>query len=375
MNSKGGVNTDGLVKIDNGDIQEVISQYEKKIYDLQQLLEISRSLCSTLDFSNLIESILYTCMGQFRVLGAGIFVLNALDTDSYQLNENYSGIDIDPNVVYEIPSANPLVKFLESCAVPLTMEELTEKVTKACDISVLAAMHPSLIVPLIQHKRLNGVLVLGEKITLDEEKYSDDEKDQAAGIASLAAIAINNAALLERSSTDMMTHLKLKYFFFNVLTERLDAAFANDRNLSVIMFDIDFFKRFNDTYGHACGDYVLQTVAKVIKSSIRAQDLASRYGGEEFTVLLADTRREDAMTVADRIRSKIEQYDFNYENQHVKVTISVGVSTFDIVENPAVQPRVLVDQADQALYVSKRSGRNRVTFADPKLISEIRVEE
>lgn len=357
-------------------IQEKISQYEKKIYDLQQLLEISRSLCSTLEFSNLIESILYTCMGQFRVLGAGIFVLNALDSDSLQLCENYSGIDINPNVKYEIPSTNELVKFLENNPYPLSMDELKSKLDAGTDISMLASLHPSLIVPLIQHNHLNGILVLGEKITLmAEDTYTDDEKEQAAGIASLAAIAINNAALVERSSTDMMTHLKLKYFFFNVLTDKLDSALVNNKNVSVIMFDIDFFKRFNDTYGHACGDYVLQTVAKVIKSSVRSQDLAARYGGEEFTVLLNETRKEDAITVAGRIRSKIEQYDFNYENQHVKVTISVGVSTFDTVENPVTLPKVLVDQADQALYVSKRSGRNRVTFADPKLISEVKVED
>ena len=83
--------------------QEIISEYEKKIYDLQQLLEISRSLCSTLEFSKLIESILYTCMGQFHVLGAGLFVLNALDADSLHLDSNYNGIDPNPNISYIIP--------------------------------------------------------------------------------------------------------------------------------------------------------------------------------------------------------------------------------------------------------------------------------
>ncbi len=81
------------------------------------------------------------------------------------------------------------------------------------------------------------------------------------------------------------------------------------------------------------------------------------------------------MTVADRIRSKVEQYDFCYENQHVKVTISLGVTLFDAEKNPVTSPKQIVDQADQALYVSKRSGRNRVTFADEKLISEINLSE
>ncbi len=359
----------------NSDVQGIIAEYEKKIYDLQQLLEVSRSLCSTLEFATLVESILYTCMGQFHVLGAGIFVLSALDADSFHLDSNYNGIDINPNIAYVIPNSNPIVPFLESSNKAYTSEELIQNLPEGTDLNMILSLKPSLVIPLVQHNHLNGILLLGERITLaDDASYTDYEKEQLSVIASLASIAINNAALLERSSTDMMTHLKLKYFFYNVLTDKLDNALANEGSLSVIMFDIDFFKRFNDTYGHACGDYVLQTVAKIIKSSIRGQDMASRYGGEEFTVLLNNTKSEDAMIVAERIRCKVEQFDFCYEDQHVKVTISLGVSTFNIHENPVTSPKLLVDQADQALYVSKRSGRNCVTFADPKLISEIKLD-
>jgi len=362
--------------MDGGAYEAIVAQYEKKIYDLQQLLEISRSLCSTIEFSNLIESILYTCMGQFRVLGAGLFVLDALDADDYELGTNYNGMDLDGSISYKIPVNHPLVSIISSSNKVFTLEELKQECPSDADLRMITSLKPSLIVPLLQKNHLDGILVLGEKITLDDEEgYSTYEKEQILSIASLGAIAINNAALLERSSTDMMTHLKLKYFFYNVLTDKLDAALAQNTPLAVIMFDIDFFKRFNDTYGHACGDYVLQTVAKIIKSCIRGQDLASRYGGEEFTVMLNNTRKEDAMTVADRIRSKVEQFDFCYENQHVKVTISIGVSEFNAESNPVTSPKALVDQADQALYVSKRSGRNRVTFADPKIISEVTLQK
>ena len=359
----------------NGEMQAVIGEYEKKIYDLQQLLEVSRSLCSTLEFATLVESILYTCMGQFHVLGAGIFVLNALDADSFHLDSNYNGIDPNPNISYVIPMSNPVVALLESSNKAFTVDELIENLPEGTDINMITTLKPSLIVPLVQHNHLNGILLLGERITLSEDAgYTDYEKQQITVIASLASIAINNAALLERASTDMMTHLKLKYFFYNTLTDKLDNALANDGKLSIIMFDIDFFKRFNDTYGHACGDYVLITVAKIIKSNIRGMDMASRYGGEEFTVLLNDTRKEDALIVAERIRSKVEQFDFCYEDQHVKVTISLGVATFDKEANPVTVPKLLVDQADQALYVSKRNGRNQVTFADPKLISDVKLD-
>ena len=148
-------------------------------------------------------------------------------------------------------------------------------------------------------------------------------------------------------------------------------AKKNGGKIGILMFDIDFFKKFNDNYGHACGDYVLQTVASLIKESLRGDDMASRYGGEEFTVMLSNADREKSMKVAERIRKNIEAYDFCYENQHVKVTISVGVSTFEGGKTSTATPNALVDKADKALYVSKRSGRNRVTFADNDTISDV----
>lgn len=360
----------------NPEYAEIVSQYEKKIYDLKTLLEISRSLCSTIEFSQLIESILYTCMGQFRVLGAGIFVPEPLDSDYFVLNRNYNGLELDPNVTYRISVSNPLINVITKNDRVFTIDELKAEVPAYADLESISSLKPSLIVPLVQRNHLDGILVLGEKISLPEEQgYSSYEKELILTIASLAAVAIYNSTLLERSSTDMMTHLKLKYFFYNVLTDKLDAAMAQNLPLAVIMFDIDFFKRFNDTYGHACGDYVLQTVAKIIRSCIRSCDLASRYGGEEFTVMLDKTGKDDAMTVAERIRQHVEEYDFCYENQHVKVTISIGVTVFDSEKNLVSSPKQLVDQADQALYVSKRSGRNRVTFADERLISEIKITE
>ncbi|MCR5723689.1 MAG: GGDEF domain-containing protein [Treponema sp.] len=355
---------------------ETVSQYEKKIYDLEQLLEICRSLCSTIEFSTLIESILYTCMGQMHVLGAGVFILEALDSNILLLDNNYNGMDLDPNITYQISISHPLVSVISKNNTVYTKDELIRALPEGTDLKMITSLHPSLIVPLMHRNRLTGILLLGDRLMMNEEtRFTAYEKEQILAISSLAAIAINNAALVERSSTDMMTHLKLKYFFMQVLGDKLDTALTQESPVAVIMLDIDFFKRFNDTYGHACGDYVLQTVAKIMRSAIRSEDLAARYGGEEFTLMLHNTGKEDAITVADRIRTKIEQYDFCYENLHVQVTISVGVAEFNPKTNPTTSPRALIDQADQALYISKRNGRNRVTFADSKIISEVKLPE
>ena len=254
------------------------------------------------------------------------------------------------------------------------MEYLASKCEKSNSLKMLESLNISLIIPLIQKNHINGILYLGERFSFEPDQdsaYNDYEKDQILNIASLAAISINNTTLIERSSTDMMTQLKLKYYFFNVLAEKLDTAMVEKLPLSVLMFDIDFFKHFNDTYGHECGDYVLKQVAALIKSNLRETDLASRYGGEEFTVLLNDTKKEDAVSIAERIRSCIANYDFIYNEQRMKVTISCGVAVFDAEKNPVTVPKKLVNQADQGLYMSKHNGRNRVTYAPPSLVTDI----
>lgn len=353
----------------NETIEELTARYEKRLYDLQQLLEVARSLCSTLDYPTLIESILYTCMCQMRVLGAGIFVLDDFETYDFFLNNNYTGMDLNADIEYVIPGSSPLIEALSEKEKVFTVRDIQKKLPDE-PLDQIYSLKPSLIVPLFQKNRVNGILLLGERMDLGGGTSFDDyDAKQILNIASLASMAINNAALLERSSTDMMTRLKLKYFFFNQLTDKLDLAVAQSLPIGVIMFDIDHFKSFNDTYGHACGDYVLMTVAKIIKSSIRDQDMASRYGGEEFTVMLPNTLKEDAMLVAERIRANIEKALFRYEEKEMHVTISGGVSVYDAEENPVTSAKEIVEQADKALYVSKTSGRNRITFADKKIIS------
>ena len=352
----------------NETVEQLTSRYEKQLYDLQQLLEVARSLCSTLDYPTLIESILYTCMCQMRVLGAGIFILDDFESEAYCLNNNYTGMDLDSQIDYTIPISSPIVPLLSEKEKVFTVREIQKELPEE-PLEQIYSLKPSLVVPLFQKNRVNGILLLGERMDLGGGTSFDDyDVKQILSISSLASVAINNAALLERSSTDMMTRLKLKYYFFNQLTDRLDLAVAQGLPVSVIMFDIDHFKSFNDTYGHACGDYVLITVAKIIKNSIRSQDMASRYGGEEFTVMLPNTLKEDAMQVAERIRTNIESALFNYENKQMRVTISGGVSVFDVEENPVSSAKEFVEQADKALYVSKTSGRNRITFADKKII-------
>lgn len=339
--------------------------YEKKVYDLEQLLDIAKSFCSTLDFSNLLESIVYICLAQMHVLGAEIFVRDLISNEKFILETAKS--DINPNPA-TIPVNSVVSLKLQELGKPVTLEELSAAIGRSAatdeDLKILERLNPTLLVPLIQKNHLNGILILQERIAIeDETTYTDYEQNMIMSIATLASVAINNASLMEMSSTDMMTHLKLKYYFFNMLTEALDVVMQNpEKHIAVLMFDIDFFKKFNDTYGHECGDFVLISVAELIKKNLRDSDVASRYGGEEFTVLLDNADKKEALKAAERIRKAIAEHDFVYNNQHLHVTISCGVSVYDSKTNPVNVANILVNQADQGLYISKNSGRNKVSL-------------
>jgi len=225
------------------------------------------------------------------------------------------------------------------------------------DIIPFTILEPTLIVPLINRGNLQGIIVLGERII--KEPYHGDEEDFLLNIAGLASIAIDNAFLFEVSTTDMMTRLKLRHVLFQTLKTSFKSNIAP---ICVLMVDLDHFKNLNDTYGHAFGDIVLKKVASVLIESLRLEDLAARYGGEEFTIILKNMNKDDSLSIADRIRKRVESLEFEYteegKNEIVKTTISIGIAKYD--SSLDFVPEDLIKRADAALYRAKEGGRNRV---------------
>lgn len=332
---------------------------EKRIYDLEQLLEISKSLNSTLEYPILIDSILFTIMGQLRVAKAGLFSRKGLESPTFSLYRNFKGFEIDQRIDYSFPEDHEFVRFLARNAGVYRYGELISRVPEAAELPALRALGPDLVVPLKAKGAVNGVILLGERI--DSDGFTDYELKELLAIADLAAGAVHNAFLFELTTTDMMTKLKLKHYFYTVLLERMEKAAERDTELAVLMLDIDHFKQFNDTYGHSCGDAVLKQVARTLRESVRPGDLAARYGGEEFCVLLPESDESRAMAVGERVRLAIESARTEYEGLSLQVTVSVGVAQY----RPGIDisGRNLIDRADKALYQSKQSGRNRVTAA------------
>lgn len=168
-----------------------------------------------------------------------------------------------------------------------------------------------------------------------------------------------NEQLLELSATDALTRLKNRGHFDRIFQSAVVRAYRYEEPLSLLVLDIDHFKKFNDTYGHLVGDDCLKMVSQCIQKFItRSQDLAARYGGEEFVVLLPDTPMNGALRVAERIRMEIEKTAFPVSGDVLHLTVSVGVCSLSPTKADATKD--IFKWADQALYEAKGQGRNRV---------------
>ena len=179
-------------------------------------------------------------------------------------------------------------------------------------------------------------------------------------------------AIRVESFTDPLTGLGNRKFFDRSIEVAIQNAVESGQPLTLMMFDIDHFKSFNDSFGHLTGDQVLRLVGMALRQSIKGQDITARYGGEEFAVLLPNTALRQALTVADHIRRAIMAKELKKKSTGEilgRVTISVGVSML----KPGEDTNSLIDRADACLYAAKRNGRNRVICeADPEYLAEVR---
>lgn len=174
--------------------------------------------------------------------------------------------------------------------------------------------------------------------------------------------ALSTQEVQERVTKDVLTGAYTKSELLQRAPELMKRSETLGDPLSMVVFDIDFFKKVNDTYGHPGGDYVLRELGKVVGTKlVRSQDYFARFGGEEFIILLLGSNARHAWDVAERIRQTVQTHTFTYEGKQIPVTVSLGVAERLPSEKNWEQ---LFDRADKALYQSKKTGRNKVTVAN-----------
>jgi diguanylate cyclase (GGDEF)-like protein len=215
---------------------------------------------------------------------------------------------------------------------------------------------------------LYGLVLVGRNILGDD--YSPLELTFIQNLMSFVSKAIQNHLHYERTLRDVKTGLYNNSFFMARLNEEIIRSKRTNSETSIIIIDVDHFKDFNDSYGHIAGDRVLESLAITIKQGVRLGDVPSRFGGEEFTVLLPDTEKEMAWNVAERLRIMVEEMKVTWEPPLPQVTISLGLFTSDRTTNiPADE---IIHRADEALYMSKALGRNRTSVWKAGLFDKIR---
>jgi len=208
-------------------------------------------------------------------------------------------------------------------------------------------------VPLFNEDKLAAILVI--------ENLPKDELEKFTILAMQFSLETKKILLYETlekmAITDSLTGLYVRRYFSERLEEEFGRSARHGLKFSFLMLDIDDFKKCNDTYGHLVGDVVLKGIAKIIKESIREIDLVSRYGGEEFAVLLPETSVNAATIVAERIRRKVEEGVFKAYDEKIKITLSIGLSEYPASASNSAS---LIDKADEALYRAKNAGKNVV---------------
>jgi two-component system cell cycle response regulator len=163
--------------------------------------------------------------------------------------------------------------------------------------------------------------------------------------------------MIKMSTRDEMTGLYNYRYFIETLQQELSASRRYKYDLVVCMIDIDYFKKINDNYGHPAGDDVLATFGQLLKENTRESDLPCRYGGEEFGVILTHTPIKNAFVVMERFRNIVEKTEFSYKGKMFPVTVSIGLTTLSGDNKKTLDQ--LIDEADQALYRAKKTGRNK----------------
>jgi diguanylate cyclase (GGDEF)-like protein len=342
----------------NQQLEKLNKKLRKQIYDLHNLFEISISLSSILDPQQLIKSCVLTLLGQLQTNEAMVFLPNK---HNYELlyPAYYKGFAQTKWKSFSVSIRDPLFKIFHKklIAVDLTSVDrkyVNDKWQTLIDNGVV------LIAPIIFKLQIKGLIALGPK--MNNEMYTRSEQEIFSLLSHFISAAFSNSLIYQRmeqnSITDGLTGLHNYRYFKKRLSAEVVRAQRYKHPISLILLDVDHFKNYNDTLGHPAGDRALKKIAQLIQSSIRKSDIAVRYGGEEFCIILPEVEKEGAFAFAERLRGLIEAQEFPGGDSQPggRLTASMGVSSFP---QDTIVMQDLIDKTDAALYRAKHLGRNK----------------
>ena len=321
-------------------------QLRKQLEHLSILREIGLAISASLEMNETLQIIANVVQGALDVKRVTIFEMD-MDTDGLRPVVARYGNDLITR------------ERLEEEVVPRRGTPHGEALTTRNVFLEQAPPRSSAYVPLLAKNEVAGLLLLEDP--RDTLPFTQEDVPLLQQLGSQIAIAIHNAQLYAMAVTDGLTGLFVRRYFDLRMDEEMAKARRYGRPFSLLLFDIDHFKKFNDTHGHQTGDMVLKQFAKLLQKSTRSADICCRYGGEEMAVILPETGLDEATLLANKLCVGVRNNVFTgTSGQDLSVTTSIGVAEFA----PAYETvQAMVEAVDAMLYQAKKLGRNRVEVA------------
>ena len=333
----------------------------RKIEQLKYLNDVAVEIHSNIETEHLLQDLINISR---RIIGAELGALALLDENGKEIK--YFKVSLsNPHQTHAQPTGRGLLGAVIKKGQTLRLDNMREDPRSIG----LPPDHPPiqtlLGMPLTRsHGTICGGLFLANKV--NDEQFTLEDEEILRTITYQASVAIENARLYgevqQLAITDGLTGLLNHKEFQRRLSEHIEYSKRYHYTISLLMIDIDYFKKFNDTYGHQVGDHVLKAVAEAIQSQIRAVDVCARYGGEEFAVILRDDDVSHPLALAERIRATVYAYPFKHDGKQSKLSVSIGIGRYP---KDAANAEDLIKRADEALYTAKDTGRNRTCYYKP----------
>jgi diguanylate cyclase (GGDEF)-like protein len=367
---------------------------------LEKMFDVTAVLMQSLDVNDVCERIMDALFSYFKRIDEGIILTLDPNGDLREVVSRSRDKNEKAGIKYSRTILDRVVRE-EKAVVISRVYDVSEGFSNSVTINRIKSL---MCVPMVSMTGLQGVIYLHsiqesqafekedlyfvaalstpvalaiENLLLySRDKYAEEElqrarQDLEKQVHERAAELIKaNRQLQELSITDGLTGLYNHRHLIRTLESEYRRALRYRRNFALLMVDVDCFKQVNDTYGHPCGDKVLQTIARLFKGCVRTTDIVARYGGDEIGIILLETNKETALKVSEKLRRVVEKHPFEWEGKTFQVTVSIGVAS--VLEKGIEDWNGLLNAADKALYQAKEREKNIVVaFAPPRATAQM----